>query len=242
MGQFLNNKEPYDKYKTVKNGTYFVDKSEILEELIPALQQEQRFFCITRPRRFGKTVMANMIAAFFENTEKEPLFDDLYISKYKYYKEQASRHDVIYIDFSEMPRGCSDYQEYIARIQDGLVHRDLAVVERCEQRGVDAVAAGQAAELARKTYELRILDGEASASDVAAPVLVVSQFTLYGDARKGRRPTWSAAAPAEVAEPLVTAYVEALRVRGATVATGRFRAHMLVESVNVGPRTILIEL
>ena len=60
MGQFLNNKEPYDKFKTVMNGTYFVDKSEILEELIPA----QRFFCITRPRRFGKTVMANMIAAF----------------------------------------------------------------------------------------------------------------------------------------------------------------------------------
>ena len=72
MGQFLNNKEPYDKYRTVKNGPYFVDKSEILEELIPALQQEQRFFCITRPRRFGKTIMANMIAAFFENTEENP--------------------------------------------------------------------------------------------------------------------------------------------------------------------------
>ena len=71
MGQFLNNKEPYDKYRTVKNGPYFVDKSEILEELIPALQQEQRFFCITRPRRFGKTIMANMIAAFFENIREE---------------------------------------------------------------------------------------------------------------------------------------------------------------------------
>ena len=124
MGQFLNNKEPYDKYKTVKNGTYFVDKSEILEELIPALQQEQRFFCITRPRRFGKTVMANMIAAFFENTAEESLFDDLYILKYKHYKEQAGRHDVIYIDFSEMPRECRNYQEYITRIQDGLI-RDI---------------------------------------------------------------------------------------------------------------------
>ena len=71
---------------------------------------------------------------------------------------------------------------------------------------------------------------------------MVSQFTLYGDARKGRRPTWSAAAPAEVAEPLVTAFVEALRGRGATVATGRFRAHMLVESVNVGPNTLLLEI
>jgi D-tyrosyl-tRNA(Tyr) deacylase len=96
--------------------------------------------------------------------------------------------------------------------------------------------------MARKVYELRILDDEQSAAGLAAPVLVVSQFTLYGDARKGRRPTWSAAAPAEVAEPLVTAFAEALRARGATVATGRFRAHMLVESVNVGPRTVLLDL
>ncbi|NMO54150.1 D-tyrosyl-tRNA(Tyr) deacylase [Actinoplanes sp. TBRC 11911] len=100
----------------------------------------------------------------------------------------------------------------------------------------------KAAELARKTYELRILDDEASAADRKAPVLVVSQFTLYGETRKGRRPSWGAAAPAEVAEPLVTAYVQALRSRGATVETGRFRAHMLVESVNVGPRTLLLEI
>jgi D-tyrosyl-tRNA(Tyr) deacylase len=102
--------------------------------------------------------------------------------------------------------------------------------------------AATAATLARKVHEVRILDGEASAADLAAPLLVVSQFTLYGDARKGRRPTWSAAAPAEIAEPLVTAFVQALRDRGATVATGRFRAHMLVESVNVGPQTLLLEI
>jgi D-tyrosyl-tRNA(Tyr) deacylase len=99
-----------------------------------------------------------------------------------------------------------------------------------------------AATMARKVYELRILDDERSAADAGAPLLVVSQFTLYGDARKGRRPTWVAAAPAEVAEPVVTALVEALRGRGATVETGRFRARMLVSSVNVGPRTVLIEL
>jgi D-tyrosyl-tRNA(Tyr) deacylase len=99
-----------------------------------------------------------------------------------------------------------------------------------------------AATMARKVWELRILDDERSAADAAAPVLVVSQFTLYGDARKGRRPSWSAAAPAEVAEPLVEAFADALRTRGATVATGRFRAHMLVESVNVGPRTVILEL
>jgi D-tyrosyl-tRNA(Tyr) deacylase len=96
--------------------------------------------------------------------------------------------------------------------------------------------------MARKVWELRILEDERSAADVGAPVLVVSQFTLYGDVRKGRRPSWSAAAPAEVAEPLVTAFADALRERGAIVQTGRFRAHMLVESVNVGPRTVLLEL
>ncbi|MEV4200624.1 D-aminoacyl-tRNA deacylase [Micromonospora globbae] len=96
--------------------------------------------------------------------------------------------------------------------------------------------------MARKVHELRILDEERSAADTGAPILVVSQFTLYGDARKGRRPSWTAAAPAEVAEPLVTAVVEALRERGAKVETGRFRAHMLVESVNVGPRTLLLDL
>ncbi|MFY1598899.1 D-aminoacyl-tRNA deacylase [Micromonospora sp. WMMD737] len=96
--------------------------------------------------------------------------------------------------------------------------------------------------MARKVHELRILDEERSAADTGAPVLVVSQFTLYGDARKGRRPSWTAAAPAEVAEPLVTEVVAALRTRGAKVETGRFRAHMLVESVNVGPRTVLLDI
>ncbi|BCJ42297.1 D-aminoacyl-tRNA deacylase [Actinoplanes ianthinogenes] len=123
--------------------------------------------------------------------------------------------------------------EIVGKIVDGL----LVLVGVTHD---DTLA--KAAELARKTYELRILDEDRSASDVAAPLLVVSQFTLYGDARKGRRPTWNAAAPAEVAEPLIIAYVEALRARGATVETGRFRAHMLVESVNVGPRSVLLEL
>ncbi|MET7398322.1 D-aminoacyl-tRNA deacylase [Dactylosporangium sp. NPDC005572] len=96
--------------------------------------------------------------------------------------------------------------------------------------------------MARKVHELRILDDEKSASDVGAPLLVVSQFTLYGDARKGRRPTWIAAARPEVAEPLIEEFCAALRARGASVQTGRFRTHMLVESVNVGPRTVLLEV
>ncbi|TDB80863.1 MULTISPECIES: D-aminoacyl-tRNA deacylase [unclassified Micromonospora] len=96
--------------------------------------------------------------------------------------------------------------------------------------------------MARKIHELRILDDERSVADTGAPILLVSQFTLYGDARRGRRPSWTAAAPAELAEPLVTAVVDALRARGTRVETGRFRAHMLVESVNVGPRTLLLDL
>jgi D-tyrosyl-tRNA(Tyr) deacylase len=122
--------------------------------------------------------------------------------------------------------------EVVGQVSDGLLvlvgvtHTDTAAV-------ADAMA--------RKVYELRILDGEESASTIGAPLLVVSQFTLYGDTRRGRRPGWSAAAPAEVAEPLVQAFVTALRQRGAHVETGRFRAHMLVESVNDGPRTVLLD-
>jgi D-aminoacyl-tRNA deacylase len=109
--------------------------------------------------------------------------------------------------------------------------------------GVTHTDTAQTAQMmARKVHEVRILDGERSAADTGAPILVVSQFTLYGDVRKGRRPTWIAAAPAEVAEPLVTAVVESLRERGAKVETGRFRTHMLVESVNVGPQTLLLDL
>ncbi|MEU5940071.1 D-aminoacyl-tRNA deacylase [Micromonospora sp. NPDC047548] len=123
--------------------------------------------------------------------------------------------------------------EVVGEISDGLLvllgvtHTDTALVAQT---------------MARKVHELRILDDDRSAADTGAPILVVSQFTLYGDARRGRRPGWTAAAPAEVAEPLVTAVVEALRDRGAKVETGRFRAHMLVESVNVGPRTLLLDL
>ncbi len=95
--------------------------------------------------------------------------------------------------------------------------------------------------LAAKLHGLRILDGERSAADVGAPFLVVSQFTLYADTRKGRRPSWSAAAPGDVAEPLVEAVAAALRERGAAVQTGRFGAHMEVELVNDGPVTILLE-
>lgn len=95
--------------------------------------------------------------------------------------------------------------------------------------------------LARKIADLRILRDEKSVLDVGAPVLVVSQFTLYADTRKGRRPSWNGAAPGPVAEPLVDAVVEALRARGIEVATGVFGAMMQVELVNDGPFTILLD-
>ncbi|MCP2256831.1 D-tyrosyl-tRNA(Tyr) deacylase [Streptoalloteichus tenebrarius] len=96
--------------------------------------------------------------------------------------------------------------------------------------------------MARKVHELRVLRDEGSCATTGAPLLVVSQFTLYGDARKGRRPSWTAAARPEEAEPLVEAVVAELRRRGARVETGRFGAMMAVESVNDGPFTVLLEV
>lgn len=108
----------------------------------------------------------------------------------------------------------------------GATHTDTAV---------------DAERLADKVWGLRIMAGERSASDLAAPLLVVSQFTLYADVRKGRRPSWSDAAPGPVGEPLVDAFVAALRARGAHVETGRFGAHMEVELVNDGPVTLAMD-
>ena len=100
----------------------------------------------------------------------------------------------------------------------------------------------QVATMARKITDLRILHGERSVLDEGAPVLVVSQFTLYADTRKGRRPSWNAAAPGPVAEPVVDQVVAAIRARGVEVQTGRFGAHMDVELVNDGPVTILLDV
>jgi D-aminoacyl-tRNA deacylase len=99
-----------------------------------------------------------------------------------------------------------------------------------------------AAKLATKLWGLRILEGEKSCSDVGAPLLVVSQFTLYASTDKGRRPTWLAAAPGPVAEPLVDAVVTSLRALGARVETGVFGADMKVSLTNDGPVTIIVEL
>lgn len=99
----------------------------------------------------------------------------------------------------------------------------------------------RAASLASKVWNLRIMRGERSASELGAPVLVISQFTLYADTRKGRRPSWGAAAPGAVSEPLYASYCAHLRALGATVAQGVFGADMQVELVNDGPVTLVVE-
>lgn len=99
----------------------------------------------------------------------------------------------------------------------------------------------QVAKLAEKTANLRLLAGERSVLDEGAPVLAVSQFTLYGDAKKGRRPSWSAAAPSPASEPLFNDYVQALRDLGVTVETGRFGADMQVSLTNDGPVTLILD-
>lgn len=98
-----------------------------------------------------------------------------------------------------------------------------------------------ASRLADKVWNLRILAGERSCAQVAAPILAVSQFTLYADLSKGRRPSWSAAAPRAISEPLVEAFVGSLRGLGAEVATGAFGAEMQVSLVNDGPVTLVID-
>lgn len=99
-----------------------------------------------------------------------------------------------------------------------------------------------ATKLATKIWQQRILAGETSCAEVGAPLLVISQFTLYADTSKGRRPSWSKAAPAPISEPLVEAFVAALRALGAQVETGRFGAMMAVDLVNDGPMTLVIDV
>jgi D-tyrosyl-tRNA(Tyr) deacylase len=135
------------------------------------------------------------------------------------------------------------------RVSQASVSVDGAVIGAIDGPGLLVLVgvthddtAEKARKLAAKLWGMRILDGEKSCSDVGAPLLVVSQFTLYADTAKGRRPSWNNAAPGPVAEPLVDAVVAELRALGATVETGKFGADMKVALVNDGPVTIIVEL
>jgi D-aminoacyl-tRNA deacylase len=139
----------------------------------------------------------------------------------------------------------------VQRVASAAVSVDGAVVGSVRPDGQGLLAlvgvthdddVDKAQRMAEKLWQLRILDDERSAADVGAPILVISQFTLYANTAKGRRPSWNAAAPAPVAEPLVTAFADALRRLGAEVETGVFGAKMQVELVNDGPVTVLLEM
>ena len=145
----------------------------------------------------------------------------------------------------------ADVRAVVSRVDSAAVTVDGDVVGEIGRGLLSLVGVGRADDaaaarvLARKIHELRIFpghDGMVSAADLGLPVLVVSQFTLYADTRKGRRPSWSEAAPGEVAEPLVDEVVAELSRRGCTVATGVFGARMQVSSVNDGPMTLLLEV
>ncbi|WNG84368.1 D-aminoacyl-tRNA deacylase [Mycobacterium sp. ITM-2016-00316] len=139
----------------------------------------------------------------------------------------------------------------VQRVTSARVVVDGATVGQIEPAGQGLLAlvgithtddGALAAKMAEKLWRLRILDEEQAAADTGAPILVVSQFTLYANTVKGRRPSWNAAAPRPVAEPLIDAFADALRALGASVQTGVFGAHMDVELVNDGPVTVLLEL
>lgn len=137
----------------------------------------------------------------------------------------------------------------LQRVSRAAVTVEGEVVGRIDRPGLVALVGvthddgpEQVSTMARKIAELRILRGERSVTDEQAPVLVISQFTLHADTRKGRRPSWNAAAPGEVAEPVVEQVVAALRARGVEVATGRFGAHMDIEMLADGPVTIVLDV
>jgi len=137
----------------------------------------------------------------------------------------------------------------LQRVARAAVTVEGEVVGRIDRPGLVALVGvthddgpEQVATMARKIADLRILHGERSVTDDQAPVLVVSQFTLYADTRKGRRPSWNAAAAGDVAAPVVDQVVAALRVRGVEVATGRFGAHMDIDLVADGPVTIVLDV
>ena len=136
----------------------------------------------------------------------------------------------------------------VQRVTSARVEVDGDVVGAIDQPGLVILAGvshddqpAAAERLAEKVWTLRILHGERSCQEENAPILVVSQFTLYADMRKGRRPSWSAAAPRAISEPLIEAFVASLRIRGAQVATGVFGADMQVSLTNDGPVTLILD-
>lgn len=140
MGMYLNSKAPYEMYKKVIQNPFFIDKTLLLSELIPSLGGVNCYCCITRPRRFGKTIMANMVGAFFGKTEKtDRIFDNLAISRRRESVSHLNSHNVIFIDFSRAPKGCKTYAQYISRIENGITEDLIASYAECDLNREDSV-------------------------------------------------------------------------------------------------------
>lgn len=121
MAMFLNSKIPYESYNAIASDMYFVDKSLLLEKLILVFGNGSRYYCVTRPRRFGKSIMANMVGAFFgKDMDASGLFGNLAIAKSKSYEKHLNKHNMIFIDFSRVLREYTSYKQYVARIQNGI--------------------------------------------------------------------------------------------------------------------------
>lgn len=140
MGTYLNSITPYTLYKSESLSPYFVDKTLMLRELFPYVSAGNRHICITRPRRFGKTIMANMISSFFQKaSDSRDVFDSLAISQVDDYRRYKNQYNVIRIDFSKMPRNCDSYTQYIERIEALLIEDVKEAFPQVKINEADAV-------------------------------------------------------------------------------------------------------
>lgn len=140
MGTYLNSITPYTLYKSESLSPYFVDKTLMLRELFPYVSAGNRHICITRPRRFGKTIMANMISSFFQKApDSSDVFDSLAISQLDDYRRYKNQYNVIRIDFSKMPRNCDSYTQYIERIEALLIEDVKEAYPQVKINEADAV-------------------------------------------------------------------------------------------------------
>ena len=140
MGTYLNSITPYTLYKSESLSPYFVDKTLMLRELCPYVSAGNRHICITRPRRFGKTIMANMISSFFQKaSDSSDVFDSLTISQVDDYRRYKNQYNVIRIDFSKMPRNCDSYTQYIERIEALLIEDVKEAFPQVKINEADAV-------------------------------------------------------------------------------------------------------
>lgn len=140
MGTYLNSITPYTLYKSESLSPYFVDKTLMLRELFPYVSAGNRHICITRPRRFGKTIMANMISSFFQKaSDSSDVFDSLAISQLDDYRRYKNQYNVIRIDFSKMPRNCDSYTQYIERIEALLIEDVKEAYPQVKINEADAV-------------------------------------------------------------------------------------------------------